>query len=186
MGPGTMIRTFLDRLYLFSGYLAGLFLVAVFLLMMALSVGREVGINVKSGDDIASWCMAAMAFLGLAHTFRRGELIRMGLLIERLQGPPRRVLEIFVLLLGTAIVGYFAWQAVKFTYQSWLLNDLSSGALVVPLWVPQLGLSTGTVILLVAFVDELMHVLRGGYPHYAKLPPASREEVLERAVSGSL
>ena len=76
-----MIRTFLDRLYLLSGYLAGVFLVAIFLLMLALSVGREVGVNVKSGDDIASWCMAAMAFLGLAHTFRKGELIRMGLLI---------------------------------------------------------------------------------------------------------
>jgi TRAP-type C4-dicarboxylate transport system permease small subunit len=186
MGSDTMIRTFLDRLYLISGYLAGLFLIAIFLLMMALSIGRELGVNVKSGDDIASWCMAAMAFLGLAHTFRKGELIRMGLLIERLQGPPRRALEIFVLVLGTALVGYFAWHAVKFTYESWLLNDLSSGALVVPLWIPQLGLSVGAVIFLVALVDELVHVLRGGNPHYAKPPPASQEEILERAASASL
>jgi TRAP-type C4-dicarboxylate transport system permease small subunit len=186
MGLDAMIRAFLDRLYLYSGYLAGFFLIVIFLLMMALSVGRAVGINVKSGDDIASWCMAAMAFLGLAHTFRKGELIRMGLLIESLQGPRRRAMEIFVLVLGLALVGYFAWHAVKFTYESWLLNELSSGALVVPLWLPQLGFSVGTVILLIALVDELVHVLRGGYPHYAKLPPASREEVLERAESGSL
>jgi TRAP-type C4-dicarboxylate transport system permease small subunit len=181
-----MIRTFLDRLYLLSGYLAGVFLVAIFLLMLALSVGREIGVNVKSGDDIASWCMAAMAFLGLAHTFRKGELIRMGLLIERLQGPRRQALEVLALVLGTALVGYFAWHAVRFTYESWLLNDLSSGALVVPLWIPQLGFSAGTVIFLVALVDELVHVLRGGHPHYAKPPPASREEVLERAASASV
>ena len=58
------MRRFLDGLYLFAGYLAGCFLLVIFLLMMALSAGRELGINVKSGDDIASWCMAAMAFLG--------------------------------------------------------------------------------------------------------------------------
>jgi TRAP-type C4-dicarboxylate transport system permease small subunit len=186
MGCKTMIRTFLDRLYLLSGYLAGLFLIAIFLLMMALSLGRELGVNVKSGDDIVSWCMAAMAFLGLAHTFRKGELIRMGLLIERLQGSPRRALEIFVLALGTVLVGYFAWHAMRFTYESWRLNDLSSGALVVPLWIPQLGLSVGTVILLVALVDELVHVLRGGYPRYAKPPSPLRKGVLEREASGRL
>ena len=81
-----MIRVFLDRLYLFSGYLAGLFLIAIFVLMMVLSAGRPVGINIPAGDDFISWCMAATAFLGLAHTFRRGEMIRVGLLIDRLGG----------------------------------------------------------------------------------------------------
>ena len=57
--PGA-VRRFLDGLYLLSGYLAGCFLLAIFLMMLAMSAGRELGINVKSGDDIASWCMAAM------------------------------------------------------------------------------------------------------------------------------
>src|SRR5882757_10548041 len=84
-----MIRLFLDRLYLYSGYLAGVFLVAIFVLMMLLSVGRPLGINIPAGDDFASWCMAAMAFLGLAHTFKRGEIIRVGILIEKLTGKKR-------------------------------------------------------------------------------------------------
>ena len=79
-----MIRLFLDRLYLFSGYLAGLFLIAIFVLMMLLSAGRPLGINIPAGDDFISWCMAATAFLGLAHTFKHGEMIRVGLLIDRL------------------------------------------------------------------------------------------------------
>ena len=80
-----MIRLFLDRLYLFSGYLAGLFLIAIFVLMMLLSAGRPLGINIPAGDDFVAWCMAATAFLGLAHTFRHGEMIRVGLLIDRLR-----------------------------------------------------------------------------------------------------
>ena len=75
-----MIRTFLDGLYLVAGYLAGVFLLIIFLLMMGLSLGRGIGINIPAGDDLASWSMAAMAFLGLAHTFRSGEMIRVGLI----------------------------------------------------------------------------------------------------------
>jgi TRAP-type C4-dicarboxylate transport system permease small subunit len=98
-----MIRCLFDGLYLISGYIAGLFLISMFLMMMALSVGREFGINVKSGDDITAWCMAAMAFLGLAHTFRSGEMIRMGLVIEKLTGRPKQIAELFALALGTAL-----------------------------------------------------------------------------------
>ena len=44
--------------------------------------------------------MAAMAFLGLAHTFRHGEMIRVGLLIDRFEGRTRWCVEIFALLIG--------------------------------------------------------------------------------------
>ena len=60
------MRVFLDRLYLFSGYLAGAFMLAIFVLMMLLSAGRPIGLNIPAADDFVSWCMAAMAFLGLA------------------------------------------------------------------------------------------------------------------------
>ena len=103
-----MIRRFLDRLYLFSGYLAGIFLIAIFVLMMLLSAGRPLGINIPAGDDFISWCMAATAFLGLAHTFKHGEMIRVGLLIDRLSDTVRHYVEIAALLVGTGFIGFFA------------------------------------------------------------------------------
>jgi TRAP-type C4-dicarboxylate transport system permease small subunit len=181
-----MIRRALDNLYLAAGYLAGLFLIAIFLMMMALSLGRQVGINVKSGDDITSWCMAAMAFLALAHTFRSGEMIRMGLVVEKLAGRQKQLAELGALTLGTALVAFLAWYACSMTYESWKLGELSSGVLVVPLWIPQLGFAVGSVILLLAVLDEFIHVARGGPPHYAKAPPKTREEILERAAEGNL
>src|SRR4249920_2544354 len=98
------MRVFLDRLYLFSGYLAGAFLLAIFVLMMLLSAGRPVGLNIPAADDFVSWCMAAMAFLGLAHTFRNGEMIRVGLLIDPLEGRTRHLIEIACLIVGTGFV----------------------------------------------------------------------------------
>src|SRR5829696_9260834 len=102
-----MLRAALDRLYLFSGYAAGFFLIVIFVLMMALSAGRKLGFNVPSGDDFTSWAMAAMAFLGLAHTFRSGEMIRVGLLIDRFRGPVRWYFEVFSLLVGLGFIGFF-------------------------------------------------------------------------------
>ncbi len=180
-----MIRLLLDGLYLAAGYLAGLFLIVIFLLMMGLSVGREVGINIPAGDDFASWSMAAMAFLGLAHTFRSGEMIRVGLLIDRLKGRTRWALEIVALVLGVGFVGFFAWHAARFTYDSYRFNDMAQGVLAVPLWIPQLGYSLGLTILAIAFLDELVHVLGGGAPRYEKPPPTTAEEVVERALQSA-
>jgi TRAP-type C4-dicarboxylate transport system permease small subunit len=181
-----MLRRLLDALYLGAGYLAGLFLIAIFLLMMSLSVGREIGINVKSGDDLASWCMAAMAFLGLAHTFKSGEMIRVGLLTERLRGRTRWLTELFALAMATLFIGYFAWFAVDLVITSWRINDMSTGVLVVPLWIPQIGYATGLVILFIAILDELARVARGLKPTYEKEPPRTAEEVIERAVSSGV
>jgi TRAP-type C4-dicarboxylate transport system permease small subunit len=181
-----MLRSFLDGLYRLAGYLAGVFLILIFLLMMGLSIGRQVNINIPAGDDLASWCMAAMAFLGLAHTFRSGEMIRVGLLIDRIRGRARRPFEIFSLLVGLGFVGFFTWHAVQLTYDSYRFNDMAQGVLAVPLWIPQLGYASGLVILFIAFVDEFVHVIRGGDPRYEKPPATSAEEVVERAIQSGV
>jgi TRAP-type C4-dicarboxylate transport system permease small subunit len=180
------MRVFLDRLYLFAGYLAGAFMIAIFLLMMALSAGRPVGMNIPAADDFVSWCMAAMAFLGLAHTFRHGEMIRVGLLIDRLPGDIRRWVELGCLIIGTGFVGFFAFSAVKMNYESFLFGDMSQGVIAIPMWIPQIGYSTGLVILLIAFTDELIHVLRGHLPRYERPKPQTAEEVVERAVQSGV
>ena len=181
-----MIRVALDRLYLFAGYLAGLFMIVIFVLMMILSAGRPLGVNLPAGDDLVSWCMAAMAFLGLAHTFRQGEMIRVGLLIDRVTGRPRRVMEIIALAIGCGFIGFFAWNAAAMTYDSWRFHDMAQGVLAVPLWIPQLGYSGGLVILFVAFADELIHVVSGGEPRYEKPKPQTAEEVVEQAIQSGV
>lgn len=179
-----MMRLFLDRLYLFAGYAAGALLVLIFGIMMFMSVGRQFGLNIPAGDDLASWCMAAMAFLGLAHTLKRGEIIRVGVLIEKLAGRRRWALEICALAISTAFTLYFAWYAVSMTYDSFRFNDMAQGVLAVPLWIPQLGYCGGLAILSVALIDEMIHVLKGNRPTYEKEPPSSPDELVERIAAG--
>jgi TRAP-type C4-dicarboxylate transport system permease small subunit len=186
MHGASMTRIFLDRLYLFAGYAAGAFLLAIFVLMMLLSAGRPIGFNIPAGDDLVSWCMVATSFLGLAHTFRHGEMIRVGLLIDRLEGRTRHVIEISSLLIGGFFVAFFTYYAALLTYDSWRFNDMAQGVLPVPLWIPQLGYSGGLFILLVAFVDEFIHVVRGNKPRYEKPKPQTAEEVVEQAIQSGV
>ena len=187
MDPALIImRTVVDRLYLFAGFAAGGFMVLIFVLMMVLSAGRPLGVNLPAGDDLVAWSMVAMSFLGLAHTFRSGEMIRVGLLIDLLGGRTRRTFEIGALLIGCGFIAFFAWYAVLMTYDSWQFHDRAQGVLPVPLWIPQLGYAGGLVILLIAFVDELIHVLSGGEPRYEKPKPQTAEEVVEQAIQSGV
>ena len=128
--------------------------------MMGLSVGRQIGVNVPAGDDITSWCMAAMAFLGLAHTFRSGEMIRVGLLIDRFPRP-HALGDRDRLAASSAAASSASSPGTPCSSPTtrWRFNDMAQGVLAVPLWIPQLGYSGGLVILFIAFVDELVHVL---------------------------
>jgi TRAP-type C4-dicarboxylate transport system permease small subunit len=90
------------------------------------------------------------------------------------------------LVLGLGFIGFFAWNAVRFTYDSYRFNEMAQGVLAVPLWIPQLGYAGGLVILTIAFLDELLHVLRGGLPRYEKPPATTAEEVVERAIQSGV
>lgn len=180
------MRRFLDALYWVCGALAGLMLIAICVVMMLMSVGREFGINLKGGDEISGWLCAAMCFLGLAHTFKQGDLIRVTLLVDRFEGSRRRIVELVALLTGGAFLALFAWFLSKMVYDSWRFNEFAQGVIAIPIWIPQSALAVGVVLLLVAFVDEFVRVLMGNKPCYMRDPPKTADEIIERAAESGV
>ncbi|HXN15647.1 MAG TPA: TRAP transporter small permease [Usitatibacter sp.] len=161
-----MVRTFLDRLYLGAGALAAFFLAAICALMLAQSAGRELGFQIRGADDLTAWLCAASAFLPLAYTFKSGELIRVGLALDKVSERHRKWLEILSLACATLVVGYMTWAVARFIYESWRFKELAQGLLPIPIWIPQVSFLLGVTILFIAIVDELIIVLRGGKPTY--------------------
>ena len=160
------MRRALERLYSASGALAALCLAAICAMMLAQSLGREVGFLVRGADDITAWLTAASAFFALGHTFRRGELVRVGLWIDRLKGGARRRAELFALSVTVLFVGYMLWAVAKFAYESWKFNEVAQGLIKIPIWIPQLSVVLGVLVLFLAVVDALIAVLRGEKPAY--------------------
>ena len=54
------------------------------------------------------------------------------------------------------MAGLFCVYSIKLSYQSWDFNDISTGNDATPLWLPQLGMALGALVLLIAFIDELV------------------------------
>lgn len=160
------MRRFLDRLYLASGVLAALALAAICVLMLAQAAGREFGLLIRGADDITGWLCAASAFLALGHTFRHGELVRVGLWIDMLAPGARRAAELAALTVTALFVGYMGWAVTRFVYDSWRFKEVAQGLLQVPIWIPQLCFVAGVLIFLVAVLDELVQVLRNRKPAY--------------------
>ena len=160
------MRQALDRLYSASGALAAICLGAICLVMLAQSLGRELNWLIRGADDITAWLTAASAFFALGHTFRHGELVRVGLWIDRLQGRGRRAAEIVALSVTALFVGYMVWAVSKFVFESWKFNEVAQGLIKIPIWMPQLSFVLGVTIFFIAVLDELVVVLRGGKPAY--------------------
>ena len=156
-----MLRRSLDALYHAAAYLAALFLVGTLVMVLIGIAGRAMNFHVPGTDAYAGYCMAAAGFLALAHTLKRGEHIRVTLVLEHVAGPWRRILELWSLVVATLLAGVFALYSVRLAYQSWDFHDISTANDATPLWIPQLTMAIGTVVLLIAFVDELVREWRG-------------------------
>jgi len=160
------LRRALDAIYFASGVAAAWCLFAIFVVMLWQAFGRELGFRVQGGDDISAWLTAASAFLGLAHTFKSGELVRVGLWLDKLGEAGRRRAEIVALCVSLGFMAWATWAMTSYVYDSWQTNELSQGLLVVPIWAPQSTTVIGMTLLTIAIADELILVLRSLKPTY--------------------
>lgn len=164
-----MFRSLLDRLYGLCGVLACISLLAIGVIIGAQIVGRLMGILIPSSDDFASYAMGASTFLGLAYTFRANGHIRVNLFTQKLSPSSRRPAEIFVLILGAAILGYFTWYNIGMAYTSYDFDEVSIGLLPIPLWIPQAVMAFGTLLMTVSMLDELIALLSGRETTYSQV-----------------
>ena len=154
--PASPLRKFLDALYDTAAALGGLFMVALLVMVMLSILGRQLHFNLSGVDAYAGYMMAASGFLALAHTLKKGEHIRVTLVLASLHGGARRALEVWALFAAALLAALFAVYSSKLAWQSYTFHDISTGSDATPLWIPQLTMALGTIVLAVAFVDELV------------------------------
>ncbi|HEX6720903.1 MAG TPA: TRAP transporter small permease subunit [Burkholderiaceae bacterium] len=163
------MRRALNATFDAAGALAALCIAAIFALMIFASVGRMAGWRVGGVNDIVSWLTAAAAFLAMAHAFKHGDFVRVTLLLEAVNSRLRRTLEIVALTLAALAIGYLAFWAARFTWESRVFGDMAGGLVVIPIWIPQVTFVVGALLFWLAVIDELVLVLRGAKPTYVTL-----------------
>jgi TRAP-type C4-dicarboxylate transport system permease small subunit len=156
-----MMRRALDALYDGAAWLAALMMIGLLAMVVASIVGRQLHFHLPGTDAYAGYLMAGAGFLSLAHTLKRGEHIRVTLLLQALKGAPRRALEVWSVTVATLLALLFAFYSIRLAWQSRLFHDVSTSNDATPLWIPQLSMALGVSLFAIALLDECVLVIQG-------------------------
>jgi TRAP-type C4-dicarboxylate transport system permease small subunit len=163
------------KAYATGAVLAGIFLVMIVLITLFQVLSRLVGAVGPDAGELAGYAMAAAIFLSLAHTFRNGGHVRVNLLLLHVRPSARRVLEYWCLGVLAAVAAMFALFSVQLVHDSYVMGDVATGMLPVPLWIPQLSMAAGSILFFVSVIDELVHMVRGKEQRYQQAHEAPTE-----------
>lgn len=155
------MRKFLDGLYAAAGWLAGLAMIGILVMVLLTILSRLIGFSAPGTDAYAGYAMAGAGFMALASTFKKGEHIRVTLLLGALKGTALKVMEVTALVIATLLAGFLAFYSARLTWQSWEIEDISVGIDATPMWIPQVFMALGSIIFFLALLDDLVLELQG-------------------------
>lgn len=161
MQEKTSMRKLLNGLYEGSGWIAGIAMVGVLAMVLLTIASRLFGFSAPGTDAYAGYAMAGAGFMALASTLKKGEHIRVTLVLGALKGKAYKTLEVIALVIATTLSGFLAFYASRLVLQSWEIEDISVGIDATPLWIPQIFMALGTIVFFIAFCDELVLELMG-------------------------
>jgi TRAP-type C4-dicarboxylate transport system permease small subunit len=157
----------IDRLSRLDGWLGAGCLVTLTALMLAEVLLRAlsnvfpwVPADIPVAWEYSSYLMAATFTFGAAMTLRAGGHIRVTLVLARVSPATRRWMETVLAVLGVGFCGYLAWAMAYFTWRSFESGQtsVSSGTLM---WIPQIFVTFGVVLLTVQFVARFFQAALG-------------------------
>jgi TRAP-type C4-dicarboxylate transport system permease small subunit len=172
------MRATLDRIYASALWLSAACLVTIAAMVAAQLAGRlidgvlklaglePIGIVILSLAEIGGYLLAAASFLALAGTLKAGAHIRITMLLQVLPQRLRYAAELWAFGASALIIAYIAWQLSRFAWTSFLFNEVSPGVIRVPLFIPQVAMAAGAILLTVALLDEFQIVLRRRRPSF--------------------
>lgn len=155
------MRKLLDGIYNSAAALAALSMLGLLLMVLLSIVSRQLHFYVPGVDAYAGYLMAASGFLAMAHTLKRGEHIRVTLLLNAVRGRWKKGMELFALGVAVFLAVLLAFYSCKLAWQSHVFNDMSTSSDATPLWLPQIAMAYGSVIFALAFIDEALLEIQG-------------------------
>lgn len=179
-----MLTRALHALYGAAGVLAGVFLVAICVIVTAQIVARQFDMIIPSADQFAGFCLAATSFLGLAYSFRSGSHIRVTLFVQALGGTGFRLMLILALAIAAAISGLLAWNTIAMVMQNFMRGEVTSGLVSIPLWLPQIAMAVGLTLFAIAIVEDLVNAVIGRPTNFSH-PERPAMDESEDAPAGS-
>ncbi|WP_372824637.1 TRAP transporter small permease [Polaromonas sp.] len=151
----------LHWLYRASGLLSAASLILICAMIVAQIVARNMGSTVRDAEEFAAWSMAAAGFFGLPYALYCGSHIRVSVVSRFVPEALHHTMEVIASVIGVLLAAYLAWYCTAFVLESYQFKEVSQGLVPVPMWIPQMPMVFGSILLAAAFAERLVRVLRG-------------------------
>lgn len=107
-------------------------------------------------DEIASYLLIAIVFLGLAQNLRLGSHIRIDIITNLVSVRMRLWFELFAYAVGLVFSIMLVMGTWIRFHNFWMRNTISDSPLMTPLWLPMAPVLLGAMILVLAMLAGLM------------------------------
>src|SRR4051812_36036900 len=129
-------------------------------LMMALITCDVIARNVFRtslliSDEVSGYLLVVMTFFGISYSLRSGSLLRIEFLLFALPKCLRAIVDILFDLVALIVCLLLLRSMVRFIWITWEREAIAPTLIKTPLWIPQLAMPLGMLILVVAFLLEL-------------------------------
>ncbi|MEK9970148.1 MAG: TRAP transporter small permease [Ferrovibrio sp.] len=162
--PGAPLpfEKYLDGLVKLGGVLSAVLILAILVLTIASVVCRYIiGSALLGSDEATGFLIVAAIMFGAAEALRSGDHIGIDVVIDMVSARIRfwlGILSHVAVLVFSGVMLASAWRAITFSLR---FEAYSTGALELPLWIPQSTMLIGATLLgLVALTKLLVAVLR--------------------------
>ncbi len=111
-------------------------------------------------DDLTSFLLVAIIFLGAGPVFYKGGHIRIDLVTSRLKTKTQSRMRVFTLFIGIALLGIVIYQTMVSTVAAFQTGRVSA-VMNYPLWTGMIFIPLGLSLMIFFMVVELIKTLKG-------------------------
>jgi TRAP-type C4-dicarboxylate transport system permease small subunit len=155
-----MIDHLIRRLVLAGGYLAGLCVVLILLLVCVEVVARLFNHSTMVADELAGYLNVGIIFFGLAYTVREGGFIRIELLYDRLRGGALAVARWCIVLTSLAFTLVLTFFLALHVQYAFVRDTRAVSVLATPEYIPMTITVVGCALLVLQLVAYLLDRVR--------------------------
>lgn len=158
---GPFARVFAGIIWI-EDQLGGLLLLVASILVFTQIVIRFFGINLSGLYEIATFCALWSVFFTAGVGIQRNIHVRVDVIVMACPPRPAFVLKLasdLVVIIVTAVLCYSGYLLVE---ESLLFGDTTLGIISVPMWIPQLIMPLGGVLMLAHGIARFVATMRAG------------------------
>lgn len=157
-----LITIWINRLSFLGGILAAIAL-GTLCLQMCVSVFFRYVLRDPLGwyEEATRFLMVWGAMLGMAYTLREGRHIRLTTLTQYLSPKGQKILEVFMDLIGIAVLAVFMIKGAQFTLFTRNIGEISPGDLRYPIWLAEVALPVGGALFILQYLVKFWADLKG-------------------------